>query len=101
MSKISFTRGSFEYVFERSINHNQSRESIDVVKTDYIRLVKVFDRKFDKEIDPHTHKAKITRQAWESLIRDVKVYTCSICGEHCPGPKNKCINARYHFPNGK
>jgi hypothetical protein len=97
--KVSFTRGNFNYVFERVVDHKQSRETIELTKTDRIRLISVSDKKYDTEIDPAVHKASISKQAWESLIKDVKYYTCSICAEYCP--KGECVNKRYHFPNGK
>ncbi len=97
--KVSFTRGSFHYVFDRSVDHSQSREDIQVKKTDCITLISVVDTRYGKEVEPKAHKASLTRDAWERLLKDVKVYTCSICGDYCP--KGECVNKRYHFPNGK
>jgi|SRR5271157_1946311 len=97
--EISFTRGNFYYTFNRHVKTEQSRESVMIDHIDRIELVSVLDKKSNTEINPVLHKNRISLSDWNGLIKDVRYYTCSICGEYCP--KGECVNKRFHYPSGK
>jgi hypothetical protein len=89
----------FKYRFERIIERTQGRDSIETKAIDIIKLLQVWDTRKGLQLDPLEHRKSLSLQEWNDLLRSVRYYTCSICGEYCP--KGECVNKKFHFPNNK